>query len=140
MMVSEVDRIDRVVDGLLELARSRQLTIEPVSLGEVLSRAVAFVEAQARAHQVAVHILPADGTRKASCDREQMYQVALNLIVNAIQVLPPGRNIWLRTVADDDHVGFEVQDDGPGMSAEMQPHIFTPFFTKRRVAPDWASR
>ena len=61
-----------------------------------------------------------------------MYQVALNLIVNAIQVLPPGGNIWLRTVADDDHVGFEVQDDGPGMSAEMQPHIFTPFFTKRR--------
>ena len=58
MMVSEVDRIDRVVDGLLELARSRQLTIEPVSLSEVLSRAVAFVEAQARAHQVAVHILP----------------------------------------------------------------------------------
>jgi signal transduction histidine kinase len=61
-----------------------------------------------------------------------MYQVALNLLVNALQAQPSGGAIRLKTQAGrNERVAFEVSDDGPGIPPDVRPHIFTPFFTKR---------
>jgi two-component system sensor histidine kinase HydH len=131
MIVGEVDRIDRVVTGLLELARPRAPHLEPTGLAPLLARALDFVDGQAREKGVRVHrdFPPAP---PAHCDPEQIYQVALNLVVNAIQVLPPGGGLTVRTLPRwDGWVGFEVSDDGPGIPIELQERIFTPFFSTR---------
>ena len=58
--------------------------------------------------------------------------MALNLIVNALQMVPDGGHITVRTLPHHDgHVAFEVIDDGPGIPPEAQEHVFTPFFTLR---------
>src|SRR5207249_2124203 len=63
---------------------------------------------------------------------EQIYQVALNLIVNALQMVPGGGRITVRTLPrHDGHVGFEVIDDGPGIPPDAREQVFTPFFTLR---------
>jgi len=133
MIVGEVDRLDRVIEGLLELARPRTPQIERTPLPPVLTRALDFVEGQAREHGIVLRNEISQGQRPARCDPEQIYQVALNLIVNGLQVLPRGGELTVRTVSDGDgRVGFEVQDNGPGMPPEVLDRIFTPFFTMRK--------
>jgi signal transduction histidine kinase len=132
MIVGEVDRIDRVVAGLLELSRPREPQMEPTALAPVLGRALDFVDGQAREKSI-VLCRELDATQGlARCDPEQMYQVALNLLVNALQVVPAGGHISVRTIPRrDGHVGFEVIDDGPGVPSELHDRIFAPFFSRR---------
>ncbi|TMB17120.1 MAG: HAMP domain-containing protein [Deltaproteobacteria bacterium] len=132
MIIEEVDRLDHVVAGLLELARPRQPLIETTPLAPLLARALNFVERQAREKNITLrHVFGADPC-PARCDPEQIYQVALNLIVNALQMVPGGGHITVRTLPHHDgHVAFEVIDDGPGIPPDAQEHVFTPFFTLR---------
>jgi signal transduction histidine kinase len=132
MIVGEVDRIDRVVAGLLELARPRQPKMEPTTLAPVLGRALDFVDGQAREQGVTIRRELDATPGPARCDPEQLYQVALNLIVNALQVVPRGGHITVRTLPRrDGHVGFAVVDDGPGIAPELLDRIFAPFFSRR---------
>lgn len=133
MIVTEVDRLDRVVAGLLELAKPHAPHIEPTDLGSILSRALDFVDGQARGHGITVRRGLDRPLRAARCDPEQIYQVALNLIVNALQILPVGGVLSVRTVAGTNgRVGFEVSDNGPGIPVDLHDRIFTPFFTMRK--------
>jgi two-component system sensor histidine kinase HydH len=132
MIIDEVDRLDRVVGELLEVARPHEPLFELTSLAAILGRALDFVDGQAREQGIA---LVRDLETKpcvARCDPEQIYQVALNLIVNALQILPRGGTVAVRTLSGPDgHVAFEVEDDGPGIPPELQERIFAPFFTQR---------
>jgi signal transduction histidine kinase len=132
MLIGEVDRLDRVVTGLTELARPRRLTVQPTPLHELLGRALDFVAGQAAEKGVTLQRTFGDGPCIAHCDPDEIYQVALNLIVNALQVTPRGGTIMVRTSTPrDGRVGFEVSDIGPGLSAERQAQIFTPFVSFR---------
>ena len=132
MIIEEVDRLDRVVGGLLELARPREPLIEPTPLAPLLARALDFADGQAREKNISIERVLAADSSPARCDPEQIYQVALNLIVNALQMVPGGGRITVRTLPrHDGHVGFEVIDDGPGIPPDVREHVFTPFFTLR---------
>lgn len=131
-IVAEVDRVERVVTGLIELARPLQQHLEPTELRELLARAVDLVAAQAQRQRIHIACAFSEGEPPALCDPEQIYQVVLNLLVNALQVLPPGGCIWVRTSpADADSVGFEVEDNGPGLPREIRHAVFQPFVTGR---------
>jgi len=132
MIIGEVDRLDRVVQGLLEIARPRELLIEPTPLGAVVRRALDFAEVQARQKGIAIRSALSPDEQPARCDPVQIYQVVLNLIVNALQILPPGGEITVRTLPPREGcVSLEVSDNGPGIAPDMQERIFTPFFTMR---------
>jgi signal transduction histidine kinase len=132
MLRDEVDRIEHVVSGLLNLGRPREKRIESAPLGPILARAAAFVEPQAREKQLALVCVPALFDPPVACDPELIYQVVLNLLVNAVQVLsPPGRIEVRRLPAERGQAGFEVRDNGPGMSEQVRARIFEPYFTRR---------
>lgn len=132
MMIEEVDRLDRVVTGLTDLARPRKLAIQPVPLNELLRRALDFAAGQAAEKGIELRRAFADGPCVAHCDPDEIYQVALNLIVNALQVTPRGGSIAVRTFTPrPGRVGFDVTDTGPGLSPERQAQIFTPFVSFR---------
>jgi signal transduction histidine kinase len=128
----EVDRIERVVSGLLELARPRELRPEPAPVGQIVFRAADFVEAQAREKGISIRRHAVEPDPEALCDPELVYQVALNLLVNAVQILPHGGRVDIGLLPPRDaYAGFEVRDDGPGMTEEIRARIFEPFFTSR---------
>ena len=132
MIVAEVDRLEGVVAELLELSRPREPAIEEVPLDPVLRRAADFLAPTAREKGVRVELASAVARVAARGDSDQIYQVVLNLTVNAIQALGAGGTVRLRSLAEaDGFVGFEVEDDGPGIRPEDRDHLFTPFFTKR---------
>ena len=130
-IVAEVDRIERVVSELIQLARPLEPHVEPTSLEELLARAADFVAAQARRQQIDLQ-REFSAQPPAHGDREQIYQVMLNLIVNALQALPPGGQLTLRSLPPHaGSVGFEVADDGPGLPAAIRDRIFEPFVSGR---------
>jgi signal transduction histidine kinase len=132
MMIEEVDRLDRVVTGLTDLARPRELAIQPAPLNELLRRALDFAEGQAAEKGLDLRRALGNGPCIAHCDPDEIYQVALNLIVNALQVTPRGGSITVRTLTPrSGRVAFEVSDTGPGLSSERQAQIFTPFVSFR---------
>ncbi|MGH8655966.1 MAG: ATP-binding protein [Gammaproteobacteria bacterium] len=132
LLRDEVDRIERVVSALLELGRPHEMRPEPSPLGQILFRAVDLVEAQARQKRIAIRRRAIEPEPVMLCDPELMYQVALNLLVNAVQILPDGGSIEINLLpARDGYAGFEVRDDGPGMTDAVRARIFEPFFTRR---------
>jgi two-component system sensor histidine kinase HydH len=65
------------------------------------------------------------------CDSELLTQVFLNLILNAIQILPDGGKIQIRTHDINQNIVIEIADNGPGIAIADFQHLFDPFFTKR---------
>jgi signal transduction histidine kinase len=132
LLRDEVHRIDRIVSGLLELGRPRSMRVEASPLGQIVFHAVDFAEAQAREKNVMVRRQPAVPDPVVLCDPELIYQVALNLLVNAIQILPPGGTVDVTvSAAHDGYAAFAVHDDGPGIPSDLRERIFEPFFTRR---------
>jgi len=132
LLRDEVDRIERVVSALLELGQPRVMRPEPVPLGQILFRTADFVDAQARQKHITIRRRTTDPDPVILCDPELIYQVALNLLVNAVQILPDGGAIEIGILPPrDGYAGFEVRDDGPGMTEEVRTRIFEPYFTRR---------
>lgn len=132
MLRIEVDRIDRVVSDLLELGRPRAARVAATDLGEVLWRAADFVAVQASERGVTIVRRALQPSPRVACDGELMYQVVLNLLVNAIQAMEQGGTIEiLQTRPADGRAGFEIGDDGPGIPADLRPTLFQPFATRR---------
>jgi signal transduction histidine kinase len=71
------------------------------------------------------------GNPMVECDAEQITQVLLNLILNALQILPAGGNILLATHEEADAFCVEVSDDGPGVPIDERARIFEAFFCRR---------
>jgi signal transduction histidine kinase len=131
-IVAEVDRVEQVVTGLIELARPLEPRPAPTALGELLSRAATFAAAHAERQGIHLHCEPGGDGPRAQCDPEQLYQVVLNLVVNAMQALPAGGSLWLRGLSPSGGmVGFAVADDGPGVPAAIRDQLFRPFVTGR---------
>jgi signal transduction histidine kinase len=90
------------------------------------------VAVEAVRREITLHRDFADPDRLAICDPDQMYQVVLNLVVNALQALPAKGSIRLCTfVRGNGVVGFQVEDDGPGLPPSLRERIFQPFVTGR---------
>jgi signal transduction histidine kinase len=64
-------------------------------------------------------------------DADQMTQVLMNLLMNAIQILPANGKIEVNLTENVDHIILDVLDNGPGIISENQAQIFEPFFTQR---------
>lgn len=91
-----------------------------------------FIDAQARQKGIAVRRSGVDPDPSVLCDPELIYQVVLNLLVNAAQILSSRGIIEIKLIgARDGYAGFEISDNGPGMTTDVRARVFEPFFTRR---------
>ncbi len=139
-LLTEVDRIDRTVDGLLSLTRLGEMVPEAVDVRDVLVQSLVLVSAQAQRQAVAI-IQPHGSQRcRIMGDGSQLKQVFLNLALNALQAMPQGgkleasveeRRTELTPVASR-WVQIRISDTGVGIPPEHVDKVFDPFFTTKR--------
>jgi signal transduction histidine kinase len=129
-LLSEVDRIDGIVEGLLSFARPPVSRPEPVELPELLGQSVALVAVRARSQRVSV-TLDAPPSLAFHADPNQLKQVLLNVLLNALQAMPDGGELRVAAAPRGRSVEIRVADTGSGIPPEHVDRVFDPFFTTR---------
>jgi signal transduction histidine kinase len=127
----EIDRLKSLVLDFLGFARPQQPRQEPTDVVELLSSVRRLSGESARIAGVSIRVMKADDLPLVPIDPEQMKQVFLNLVLNAIQAMPGGGEILLGAQKHDDTVVVEVKDQGVGVDPSHLEKIFDPFFTTR---------
>ena len=128
---SETERLNNLVSTLLDSARPRPSHFGKHDLHALILHAVALLTGQAEKKQIGIETKLTSSNAIISCDSEQLTQVLLNLILNALQILPSGGQILITSKDVGENMMVEIADDGPGVRAEDQAQIFDPFFTRR---------
>ena len=130
-ITSETDRLNRLVTLLLECARPRPPEFKPRDLHDIITTVVNLLAAKAEKNQVQLLTDLQAQDPVLLCDGEQLTQVFLNLVINALDFVPEGGRIGIQTRTLGDALLVSVLDDGPGIAPELRAHIFDPFFSRR---------
>jgi len=133
-MESELTRSTRLVRNLLDFARQSAPALVETDLNEIINRVLEMTAHSAKLSKVEVINELDPSLPKLTADPGQLQQVFTNLVVNAIQAMPDGGKLTLRTSQANGQLKIEVQDTGYGISPENMRKLFTPFFsTKKEV-------
>jgi two-component system nitrogen regulation sensor histidine kinase GlnL len=145
VLLSEVDRVNRIIEMLLDLARPAPIRPVPLNLHQLLERVALLSEATARQRRVTL-VRRYDPSLPAILgDEDRLMQVFHNLVRNAIEAMADGGQLTLATRVSLDQlfgkvdlgagqrtmVEAQVMDEGPGIPAAARARIFDPFFTTK---------
>ena len=139
LALKEVDRICGLINDLLSFARPSRPNVAEENMNDVVDGIARILETEAKEKGVEITRDFGPNLPRVWIDREQMKQVFMNLILNAIQAMREGGSIFLSTRLnsrnDARHPGqfvqVEVRDTGAGIPTENLDHIFDPFFTSK---------
>lgn len=129
----EIERLNRLMQDLLQYGKPQQLNLQSVALSEVIEHAIQSVRELADQSGVTIAAdLPGQYTVQA--DSQRLKQVFRNLIENAIQHAPAGSKVTVKTTAVESgtEVICHIRDQGPGFPPEHRLKVFEPFFSLRR--------
>ena len=129
---SEIHRLDRVVQILVDFTRPRDLHLEDIDLRRVLEDVAMLASPDAEQHGVMVTRDLAAEALPVKVDVDFMKQAILNVVLNGIQAMPQGGKLSLSARKEDDYVLMEIQDEGGGIPAEFQEKIFELYFTTKQ--------
>jgi signal transduction histidine kinase len=123
------DRMARLVDDLLALARRQEPTLEhePVDFGVAVTEASDDFVVPAAARNIVLDRAIAPGV-VVTGDRDALKRVVANLLENAVRLAPAGSRIRLATGSEGDRAWIAVADEGPGIAPEDQAHVFDRFW------------
>ena len=129
---SEIRRLDRVVQGFLKFMRPQELTLKPVDLNAMLQSVCALLEAESQSHGVRF-VLDLDAELSTvSADEELLRQAFINIIQNAVQAMPTGGAVRIRTRPEElEWVRVTVTDQGVGIAPEDVDKIFKLYYTSK---------
>jgi signal transduction histidine kinase/CheY-like chemotaxis protein len=131
MAQSELERLMHTVQRMLEFYRPGALDRKPVDVNELLKRLFGLLETQINERLVQVHPLLAAQLPPVLVVGDQIQQVFLNLLLNAIQAMPEGGEIRISTLQNRRMVEVTFADSGPGVSPEDRERIFEPFVSTK---------
>lgn len=129
-IISETERLNKLVSSLIDAARPRPPALTNVNLVDIVHHVISLLKSQAQQKEIQVQFAPRD-KMAVLADADQMTQVLMNLLMNAIQILPNKGIIEVHLTDNSDQIILDVLDNGPGIVTENQAQIFEPFFTQR---------
>ena len=122
-----------VIKKMLVFARQISPQKKEVHLNQVVEEGLSFFES--RCAREGIEMIPSlhPDLPVISADPVQLNQVVVNLVLNALQAMPRGGRLTVKTLMSGDHIFLIIEDTGIGMSKEVLKRIFTPFFTTKDV-------
>ena len=132
----EVDRISSLVNELLEFARPSEPHLQHENIREIMDGMILLVSTEFKKRNIAIITRYDDNLPPVSVDREQIKQVFLNLLLNAIEATDEEGQVRVairtfRKGGDHRFLQAEISDTGGGIREDHLEHIFTPFFTTK---------
>jgi len=131
ILLRQTERIAGIVEQLLSFGRRRPPRITRCDLTEPVRQVIELIAPEARRRSIKLAVEADDNDHVIEADVDQLQQVAINLIKNAMHATPDRGTITVRIEGAGDMVHLSVRDDGNGISPEVQARLFEPFFTTR---------
>lgn len=132
LIEAECHRCKRIVDSLLDLSRPKPATKAPVDVNSVIDRVLFLLKHHSRFKKLTVDLaLDRTAGTVVTADEEQLVQVFMALLLNAVDAMHEKGTVTLRTRADDSLVVAEVIDEGDGIRRADLPKLFDPFYTTK---------
>ena len=130
VMVGEVERLNRVITDLIELARPASLRPRPTDLNTLTDDVLRLIRQDAAARDVVIH-LDATPLPQLDIDPDRIRQALLNLCLNALDAMPEGGELAVSLKPVKGFAVLETRDTGSGIAPAVLPHIFDPYFTTK---------
>jgi signal transduction histidine kinase len=131
---SAVIRCSGIVRGLLDFARQSEPELKPIAVSSVVDQVMSLVGHQAEMKNIKVNREDVSPLPQVIADSNQLQQVFVNLVVNAIQAMHEGGMLTIRSsLGKDGYVRVSIQDTGYGIPPENLEKLFTPFFTTKET-------
>jgi len=127
----EIARINQIVTDLLQTARPHPPKVRKSDLNTTVEHAVMLGRQQALTKSVEITLQKNPSLPEIEHDSDQIHQVLLNLLLNALQAIDRSGKVSVCVKARENAAVVEVSDDGRGIPPEQLPHIFRPFFTTK---------
>ena len=134
LTVDEVERICRLLNELLDFAKPTDPNFNSENVNEIIEKIVLLIENQAKKKNIVIHKNYSQDLSKIMIDKEQIKQVFLNIILNAVQATSDNGEIFIETRrfnGSDEFIQVEFRDTGEGIPEKDIENIFTPFFTSK---------
>src|SRR5262252_1255947 len=129
---SEIRRLDRVVQTLVDFTRPRDLHLEEVDLRRLLEDVALLAAPDAEQHGVIVEQHIPDERLPIKVDIDLMKQAILNVVINGVQAMPQGGVLTISAQRDEQVIVAEVRDQGGGIPQEMHDKVFELYFTTKK--------
>jgi nitrogen fixation/metabolism regulation signal transduction histidine kinase len=129
-ILDELRSLRKIVDEFSDFARMPRPQLAPTDVNAVAGRAVELY--RPRADGVSIETAFADELPAVNADKDQLGRALGNLISNALDAMPEGGRLAVRTAAAPGTVTVEVEDSGPGLTEEQKTRLFTPYFTTKK--------
>lgn len=130
-VIDEVRRIETLMRDFLDFAQPRPLVRSHFPLRNVIERVAAIATPELSRRGITLHIDDESGGAQISGDPDQLHQACLNLVLNAMDVMPSGGTIYASLAANSDTVSLTIRDEGPGVPDAIRGEVFNPFFTTK---------
>lgn len=131
VMEDAIRRMERALQTFLDFARPPKLERQATDICRLLPTALQLIRGRAAKQHVELRWEAPTESIPAIVDAEQVQQVLINLLLNALDAMPHGGRLTLRLQADPQHVLLEIEDTGPGIPPEHMPRLFEPFFSTK---------
>lgn len=132
MIQDEAFRSKEITDRLLDFSRRGDAEKHPTNLGELVQSVIEMVQHLGKYRGKEIHFDPPP-LLLAPVAGQEMKQVVLNLLTNALEAVDAGGNVQVELRRRPQHVEMIVTDDGCGMTDEVMSHLYEPFFTSRET-------
>jgi two-component system NtrC family sensor kinase len=131
MARDQLARIAGIIERMRDFYRPARGEMAAYDLNHLLEETLALAGLNLRHGSIRMIFTPARDLPEVVCNGDQLRQVFLNLVLNAIEAMPEGGTLTVRTGARPHFAVAEVQDTGIGIPDEIRPRLFEPFFTNK---------
>lgn len=136
IIVEEATRLNDILTEFLDFARPKTLRTAMCRIEDIIDRNLASMEGQLQRSSIQVERLYEAGGTLVEADADLLYRAFVNLLANAVQAMPEGGTLRVRTLLRSPEgkpplIELRVRDSGPGIPEDVRKKIFNPFFTTR---------
>lgn len=140
-IIKEVDRLDKIVTGLLDFAQVSPVSFSPHDVNAIVEDACVWIKKRCADQAVTISRNYADNLPRISVDPERLKQALLNLMINSLDAMQQGGTLTIRTngsagqvrdpSTESKFVEISIEDSGEGIPVQNQERMFNPFFTTK---------
>ncbi len=127
-----IEKIQKIVDDMLNFARPKAAHFEEEDVGEIVEKSLAILQSKLKKGNIVFQFQREEGLPRVRIDVHQVQQVLINILLNAIQAMPAGGSLTVCSFRENGQgVGVQIADTGVGIPAAHLKKIFDPFFTTK---------